>query len=93
VRASSVGSRANDAVREALARFVGVEAPVLVPDDRVACDGALLAGQAIREHAPGSPARRAIAALAERLSLDALGPSTRPGLVASRRHARALTRR
>jgi len=93
VRASSVGSRANDAVREALARFAGVEAPVLVPDDRVACDGALLAGQALREHAPGSPARRAIAALAERLSLDALGPSTRPGLVASRRHARALTRR
>jgi MinD-like ATPase involved in chromosome partitioning or flagellar assembly len=93
VRASAVGARANDAVREALARFAGIEEPVLVPDDRAACDGALLAGRTLREHASGSPARQAIAALAERLALEATQPSARVDGAARRRRAHMLARR
>jgi Flp pilus assembly CpaE family ATPase len=37
---------------------------VLVPDDRGACDAALLAGRALTEAAPSSPARLALAELA-----------------------------
>lgn len=93
VRSSAVGARANDAVREALSRFAGIDTPVLVPDDRLACDGALLAGQTLREHAPGSPARRAIAALAERLALELPGPGARVDRAAGRRRAHMLARR
>ena len=93
VRESAVGARANDAVREALSRFAGIDMPVLVPDDRIACDGALLAGQTLREHAPGSPARRAIAALAEQLALAALEPGARVDRAARRRRAHLLARR
>lgn len=67
VRAAVAGARAGDAVLEALARYAGVREAVLVPDDRAACDAALLAGRTLREVAPGSPARRALAGLAERL--------------------------
>ena len=38
------------------------------PDDRPALDAALLAGRTLRECAPGSPARKAIAGLAARLA-------------------------
>jgi MinD-like ATPase involved in chromosome partitioning or flagellar assembly len=92
VRASAAGARANDAVREALARFAGVEEPVLVPDDRAACDSALLAGRTLREQASGSPARRAIAALAERLALGAPRPNARVDGAARRRRAHMLAR-
>ena len=52
-------------VREALARFAGVKEPRFVPDDPEALDAALLAGRSLAESAPTSPARRAIAALAD----------------------------
>lgn len=93
VRASAAGPRANDAVREALARFAGVDEPVLVPDDRAACDSALLAGRTLREQASGSPARRAIAALAERLARGAPRPNARVDGAARRRRAHMLARR
>ena len=72
VRASASGSRPRQVVRDALRRYAGVDAH-LVPDDQSACDGAVLAARTLSEHAPGSPARKALAELAsELLSLDVL---------------------
>lgn len=64
VRASAVGAGPRRRISDALGRYAGVEDLVLVPDDRGACDGALLAGRTLVEHAPSSPARAALAALA-----------------------------
>jgi MinD-like ATPase involved in chromosome partitioning or flagellar assembly len=66
-RAAVAGARPEVAVREAMARYAGLDDVVVVPDDPASQDGALLAGRALAEHAPGSPARAAVAALAERL--------------------------
>ncbi|HET8600971.1 MAG TPA: hypothetical protein VFL99_11650 [Segeticoccus sp.] len=68
IRAAAVGNRPEHQVREALGRFAGIPDPWLVPDDRAALDAAMLAGRSLAEHAPGSPAARAIADLAARLS-------------------------
>jgi MinD-like ATPase involved in chromosome partitioning or flagellar assembly len=67
VRASASGPRPGDAITAALRRYAGVDDVHLVPHDGQACDGALLAGRTLREHAPGSPARKAVATLARRL--------------------------
>jgi MinD-like ATPase involved in chromosome partitioning or flagellar assembly len=67
VRAAAVGPRPEAAVRAAMERYAGIDDLVVVPDDPVACDGALLAGRSLAEHAPASPARQAFAALADRL--------------------------
>ena len=64
VRASAGGSSPRRRVTEALGRYAGVEDPLLVPDDRPACDAALLAGRTLVEQAPSSPARTAVAELA-----------------------------
>lgn len=66
VRASASGPRPRQVVRDALRRYAGVDAH-LVPDDQSACDGAVLAARTLSEHAPGSPARRALAELASEL--------------------------
>lgn len=68
VRAAAVGAGPEQRVTEALQRFAAVTSPVIVPDDRPALDGALLAGRVLAEHAPGSAARKAIAALAADLT-------------------------
>ncbi|WP_182111711.1 hypothetical protein [Actinotalea sp. JY-7876] len=65
LRASASGPRPGDAVRGALHRYAGVEDALLVPEDRAACDGALLAGRTLVEHAPSSPVRRAVRHVAE----------------------------
>jgi Flp pilus assembly CpaE family ATPase len=67
VRGSAVGGSADSRVRDALARYAGVDDPVLVPDDRPALDAALLAGRTLTEWAPTSPARLAVAELATEL--------------------------
>lgn len=67
VRASAVGPKPEQQVRDALARYAGVRDVHLVPDDRPALDAAMLAGRTLVETAPASPARLALAALAERL--------------------------
>ncbi|WNB86385.1 hypothetical protein [Cellulomonas sp. ATA003] len=86
VRASAAGRRPEHAVREALARYAGVEHPHLVPDDRAALDAALLQGATLREAAPRSPAHASLAALAVRLAgVDR--PADRP-----RRRLRASAR-
>ena len=67
LRASAAGRRPAEALTETLRRYAGVDAPHFVPDDRAGVDAALLAGATLREAAAGSPARRAIAALAAQL--------------------------
>ena len=71
VRASAAGSRPGDALRASLARFAAIDAPHLVPDDRAGVDAAVLRGATLREAASGSPARRAIVALAALLDAPA----------------------
>ncbi|MFP5336648.1 MAG: CpaE family protein [Actinomycetes bacterium] len=68
LRSSAVGADPRRQVTEALTRYAGVRDLVVVPDDRPACDAALLAGRTLTEHAPSSPARLAIAALAAELA-------------------------
>ncbi|WP_369371357.1 CpaE family protein [Promicromonospora sp. Populi] len=67
VRVSAVGRRADAQVRDALARYAGVEDVYLVPDDPAGLDAALLAGRVLAECAPGSPARAAFVGLADRV--------------------------
>lgn len=55
-------------VAAALERFAGIDDLHAVPDDRDGCDAALAAGRSLGEAAPPAPARKAIAALAERLA-------------------------
>lgn len=64
VRASAVGSRPESRISESLARFAGLAHVHYLPDDQATVDGALLAGRTIIEHAPDSPLRVAVAALA-----------------------------
>lgn len=64
VRASAVGGSPQRRVAEVLQRFSVASPPLLVPDDRPACDAALLAGLTLTEAAPASPARLALAGLA-----------------------------
>jgi Flp pilus assembly CpaE family ATPase len=64
VRASAVGSRPERRITEALARFAGMQDLHFLPWDQQALDGAMLAGRTLREFAPQSDLRRAIATLA-----------------------------
>lgn len=64
VRASAAGPAPEQAVEAALVRYAGVRDVRIVPDDRPALDRAMLAGTTLRESAPHSPARAAVAALA-----------------------------
>ena len=61
-------------------RYAGVGDAWLVPDDRAACDEAMLAGRMLVETVPNSPARRALADLAadleETLLLEGLAGAT-----------------
>lgn len=79
VRDSSVGPSPQRTVADALARYAGVSDPVLLPDDRPACDAALLAGRSLAEVAPGSGIRRRLAALAADLG-DVRQPPRRNGV-------------
>jgi MinD-like ATPase involved in chromosome partitioning or flagellar assembly len=94
VRASAVGPAPHRRVQEALARYAGVADAVLVPDDRPACDAAVLAGRSLTEAAPRSPARLALAALAADLVADLLTDpgGARPAASARQGVARRLLR-
>ena len=78
------GDRPAEQVRAALSRYVGIEPSAVVPYDRQGIDAALLAGQALREARPGSPAQVALARLAAVLFPAQTSPSRR-----SRRRSRA----
>src|SRR5450756_1412115 len=70
VRASASGPRPAEAVRAALRRYAGVADARIIGEDQTACDGATLRARTLAEHAPTSPVRRELAALAaEVLSL------------------------
>jgi MinD-like ATPase involved in chromosome partitioning or flagellar assembly len=85
VRPSAAGPHPGAAIREVLSRFSGVEVTAIVPDDREACDAAMLAGRTLVEHAPASRARTAVAELARRLLPEVVG---QPGPRAGRRGRR-----
>ncbi|MFE7406876.1 hypothetical protein [Isoptericola sp. NPDC057559] len=67
VRSSAAGARPEGAVRDALARYAGVDDVHLVPDDPAGLDAALLAGRTLAEEAPDSPVTAAFEALAGRV--------------------------
>src|SRR5690606_21164623 len=86
VRASVVGAGPERAVRDAMARYAGVEDLHLVPED-AALDQALREGRTLAEAAPSSSARRAVAHLAAHVR--AVAPSGRgavPGPVLETAH-------
>ncbi len=63
-RPAAVGGAPQRRVAEAMARFAGVDELTFVPEDRSACDTALLTGRTLGECAPQSPCRLAIRDLA-----------------------------
>ncbi len=75
VRPSAVGPKPETAVRDALARYAGVEEVHVVPDDGPALDAAVLAGRTLAEHAPSSAVRLAFAELADRVRAMVLQPA------------------
>jgi len=84
VRASVAGSRPEEAVRDALARYAGVSSATLLPDDRGALDAALLEARTLREASPSSPVRKALTALAHELDAAVPVPAhASPGNLAS----------
>jgi Flp pilus assembly CpaE family ATPase len=68
VRASAVGSRPEQRIREGLSRFAGIDDPRFIPDDPATMDAALLAGQSLAEAAPHSALRQSLVTLASELS-------------------------
>jgi len=71
VRGSAIGLNPGGQVAQTLARFGGIESPVIVPWDQSGCDAAVLSGLTLDEVAPRSPARLAI----QRLVSDRLLPA------------------
>jgi MinD-like ATPase involved in chromosome partitioning or flagellar assembly len=65
LRSSAIGLNPAAQVRQTLARFGGIEAPVLVPWDPAGFDVALLSGRTLLDAAPRSSARIAIRELSE----------------------------
>lgn len=60
IRSSAIGLNPTAQVEQALRRFGGIAAPVLVPHDQAALDAAVLSGRTLRDVAVRSPARAAI---------------------------------
>jgi MinD-like ATPase involved in chromosome partitioning or flagellar assembly len=77
VRSSVAGPHPAEAVGQALARYAGVADAHLVPEDRAAVDTALLEAKTLREAAPGSPVRRALAGVAARVDAVLVGEPVR----------------
>ena len=93
VRASAAGPSPQQALREALARFGGLEDIVLLPDDAATADACLLQGRSVLEGAPGSALGKALSALVDRVDPQAgtarrARSSRRPLLRRSRRSRR-----
>jgi len=82
LRGSAVGPQPHRRVLDALQRYAdlddaALDGVVLVPDDRPACDEAMLCGRALTEQAPASPARLALRDLSGQVDRDLL--PARPG--------------
>ena len=67
VRTSAAGPSPQQALREALARFGGLEDIVLLPDDAATADACLLQGCTVLEQAPASALGKALSALVDRI--------------------------
>ena len=78
VRAGAVGASPQARVADAMARFAGIEALAFVPEDRSACDEALLSGRTLAECAPQSPCRLAIHSLAAGIAGQGSAEPARP---------------
>ena len=89
VRASAAGPSPQQALREALARFGGLEDIVLLPDDAATADACLLQGHSVLEGAPGSSLGKALSALVDRIDPQAgaarKGSSSRRSLLRRRK--------
>lgn len=85
VRASAVGSDPHHRVRDVLSRFGGIDEVHLVPEDRDALDAALLHGATLNEVRPSSPARLALAELADAVAGRVPAGSGRTGRLRRRR--------
>jgi MinD-like ATPase involved in chromosome partitioning or flagellar assembly len=85
VRASAVGPDPEHRVREVLHRFGGIDQVHLIPEDRDAVDAALLQGTTLSEARPASPARLALAELADALAGRSPSRSRRASLLRRRR--------
>lgn len=82
VRASSVGTRPQRRIAEALSRFAGMDDLAFLPWDQASLDGAMFAGCSLAEFAPQSELRRALADVAGRYAAGSAEP------VGSRRRGR-----
>jgi MinD-like ATPase involved in chromosome partitioning or flagellar assembly len=81
VRSSVVGLNPNGQVRATLQRFGGIQEPVLIPADDKGTDAALLAGRALCDVSPRSPALAAISRfIAERILVPATPTAGRRAL-------------
>jgi len=81
VRASSVGTRPQRRIAEALSRFAGMDDLAFLPWDQASLDGAMFAGRSLVEFAPQSALRRALAAVAGRYAPGSAEPvGSRRGL-------------
>jgi len=77
VRSGAIGVNPEAQIRQSLARFAGIDDPVLIPWDPRGFDAALLSGRPLGEAAPRSAARVALGALIdERILVPA---AARPG--------------
>jgi MinD-like ATPase involved in chromosome partitioning or flagellar assembly len=76
VRPGAIGLNPAAQVRQTLARFGGIDNPVLIPWDLAAFDAALLSGRTLLDAAPRSAARAAIRELSAQL-LPVPAPLTR----------------
>ena len=85
VRAAACGSEPSTTVLEVLSRFTSVEQATLIPDDRRACDDALL-------HATPVPARSPRSAMSAKLRGLAAEVAGRPYPQPRRGWARLVTR-
>jgi MinD-like ATPase involved in chromosome partitioning or flagellar assembly len=66
VRKGPINGDAQEEIRQALARYAGIDGVVFVPYDLASLDKALAGGHSLGEVAPDSPIRRALMPLAER---------------------------
>jgi MinD-like ATPase involved in chromosome partitioning or flagellar assembly len=73
VRPGAIGLHPAAQLRQTLARFGGIDDPVLIPWDLAAFDAALLSGRPLLEVAPRSAARAAIRGLAAQLAVPTAG--------------------
>jgi len=68
LRASAVGLRPQQRIRDALRRFAGIDDLRFLADDPASLDAALLTGRSLAEAAPDSEVRRGLLALAREVS-------------------------